>query len=414
MEENPPLDLIPVEDRPAPPLRRVHLVVAVPGELDGRLAIPLCLLIVDLALHVPELELSGPVPVELEEPLDLFVHEVLVPGFHPGDPPATDQPSSPLTPLLPGGATLRQGSRRRLSTPGEASNDAVPLLEIVVGVVEFPADVAADDEVVARQQPVVDNPTLERQQDRLAQEREFLVDHLLERVAQRHDAVGESRLLCREEDRVLLQEPKDEELARHEIVPRPHDAKFVRVELVRVLLDEGVDEVEVLDQCVPDLESMVWREGDDLLRRSGGRLDDLEPLVDEERQRLVELEEPLAVVRVKDHEVVLIASTACSCRPPPYSAYRSSNSSILSKMSLRISSTRSLLAWLASPATCPTRSSRSLTVSITSSPGGVDLIASSTSLCKKTSPVRSSLRSVRVSSSPTFSPRLMRFCQVMC
>src|SRR5208337_4201449 len=301
MDEDPPFDLIPVEDRPAPPLRRVHLVVAVPGELDGRLAIPLCLLIVDLALHVPELELSGPVPVELEEPLDLFVHEVLVPGFHPGDPPATDQPSSPLTPLLPGGATLRQGSRRRLSTPGEASNDAVPLLEIVVGVVEFPADVAADDEVVARQQPVVDNPTLERQQDRLAQEREFLVDHLLERVAQRHDAVGDGWFLHREEDRVLLEVSEDIELARHEVMPRPHGVQFLRVELEWILLDEGVNEVEVLEEGVPDLEPVLGREGEDHLYRLGWRLNDLEPLVDEQHQRLVQLEEQFAVAGIKVH-----------------------------------------------------------------------------------------------------------------
>jgi hypothetical protein len=64
---------------------------------------------------------------------------------------------------------------------------------------------------------------------------------------------------------------------------------FRRTDTVRVLLDEGVDEIEVLDQGVPDLEPIVGRKGDAGLLRLNRRLDDLEPLVDEERWCLVQL-----------------------------------------------------------------------------------------------------------------------------
>ena len=39
-----------------------------------------------------------------------------------------------------------------------------------------------------------------------------------------------------------------------------------------VLLDEGVDEVEVLDQGVPNLESVLGREGEDFLYRLGQKI----------------------------------------------------------------------------------------------------------------------------------------------
>src|SRR4051812_22029344 len=158
--------------------------MAFPGELDGGLAVPLDLSVVDAALDTVELELSGPIRVESEETLDLLVHVLLFPGFHPGDPPATGQTALSLATLLTGGATLRHGFRR-LGVPGEARDDAVSLLGGVVGVVEFPGHVASDDQVVARQEPVVDDPILERQQDRPTVERKGLLDDLVERVAQR-------------------------------------------------------------------------------------------------------------------------------------------------------------------------------------------------------------------------------------
>src|SRR5689334_290468 len=72
VEEDLPLDLIAVQDRPATPLCRVHLIVPVPGELDGGLPVPLHLLVIDPTPYVAELKLTGPIPLELEVPLDLL------------------------------------------------------------------------------------------------------------------------------------------------------------------------------------------------------------------------------------------------------------------------------------------------------------------------------------------------------
>ena len=64
MHENLTLDVIHINGFPAPPRGGDLPVEAIPGKLDGGLAVPLDLSVVDLALDTVKLELSGPVPVE--------------------------------------------------------------------------------------------------------------------------------------------------------------------------------------------------------------------------------------------------------------------------------------------------------------------------------------------------------------
>ena len=52
MDENPTLDIISVNECPAPPRGWDHPVVAVPGELDGGFPVPLDLSIVDPAAGI--------------------------------------------------------------------------------------------------------------------------------------------------------------------------------------------------------------------------------------------------------------------------------------------------------------------------------------------------------------------------
>ena len=77
----------------------------------------------------------------------------------------------------------------------EGRDDPLPLLGVVVGLLEPPANPAAERDVVARKQAVVDDPSLERQEDRLAQKGESGADQILEGVREREDAIGDDRLL---------------------------------------------------------------------------------------------------------------------------------------------------------------------------------------------------------------------------
>ena len=51
VDVNHPLQFIAFKDQPATPLGRFHFVIAVPGELDGGLAVPFAKAVVDLALR---------------------------------------------------------------------------------------------------------------------------------------------------------------------------------------------------------------------------------------------------------------------------------------------------------------------------------------------------------------------------
>ena len=88
VEEDHAVQFVASDHGPAPALRRVHLVVAVPGPLDGWLAVPYGRLAVHVPVDEAEVELAAAQGVELEVALFLLVDEVLVPGAHRDDAPA--------------------------------------------------------------------------------------------------------------------------------------------------------------------------------------------------------------------------------------------------------------------------------------------------------------------------------------
>src|SRR5947209_1450988 len=85
------MQLVPLEDGPAAPLGRVHLVIAIPAPLDGRLPVARGQAVVHPAVDVAELELTIALGVELEVAPDFGVDEVLVPLIHRLDVPATHE-----------------------------------------------------------------------------------------------------------------------------------------------------------------------------------------------------------------------------------------------------------------------------------------------------------------------------------
>ena len=79
MEEDHPVQFVAFQHGPAPPLGRVHLVVAVPRPFDGGLAVPHRVPAVHDAPDVAELELAAALLVKLDEASDFFVEVLLVP-----------------------------------------------------------------------------------------------------------------------------------------------------------------------------------------------------------------------------------------------------------------------------------------------------------------------------------------------
>src|SRR5262249_55035541 len=88
VEGNQAVQLAALQHGPAPAGRLVHLVVALPGPLDGRQPVPGRLPAVHDAVDVAEVELALATALELDVALLLCVDEVLVPHRHRHDVPA--------------------------------------------------------------------------------------------------------------------------------------------------------------------------------------------------------------------------------------------------------------------------------------------------------------------------------------
>ena len=82
-----PLQFVAIEHHPSTPLGRVHLVIAVPGKLDGRLAVTFNKSVVGLSLNVAELKEARVPCVKLEVTPHFVVNEVSVPLVHRLDEP---------------------------------------------------------------------------------------------------------------------------------------------------------------------------------------------------------------------------------------------------------------------------------------------------------------------------------------
>jgi hypothetical protein len=88
VEGNHTVEFFAFQHGPASTLRRVILVVAVPGPFDGRLPFSCGRLAVHVPVDVAEVKLAAPLLVELEEAFFLLVDVRLVSGAHRDDAPA--------------------------------------------------------------------------------------------------------------------------------------------------------------------------------------------------------------------------------------------------------------------------------------------------------------------------------------
>jgi hypothetical protein len=71
---------------PAPALRQVHFVIAVPCPFDDRLAIPFVQAAIHLAVDLAEVKLATPLLIELERMWALFADRIRVVVGNPGSP----------------------------------------------------------------------------------------------------------------------------------------------------------------------------------------------------------------------------------------------------------------------------------------------------------------------------------------
>jgi hypothetical protein len=79
VEEHHAVEFVALHDGPTSALGWIHLVVAIPGPLDRRLAIPCRQAAIHLAVDVAEVELAAVLLVELEIALLFLFNELLVP-----------------------------------------------------------------------------------------------------------------------------------------------------------------------------------------------------------------------------------------------------------------------------------------------------------------------------------------------
>src|SRR5581483_1087703 len=123
-------------------------------------------------------------------------------------------------------------------------------------LVEHALYAATKRNVVARHQSVVDDHALEREQHRLGQDRQVGANQFIEGLGECQDSVSDGRFFVGgKEHGVLLQFTKDVELAVNEVLPGPHDVKFVLRQVRRVLIDKRLEQVGVLQESITNLES---------------------------------------------------------------------------------------------------------------------------------------------------------------
>jgi hypothetical protein len=80
-----------------------------------------------------------------------------------------------------------------------------------------------------------------------------LWDDLGDRAVEPQDAIGTRRVALDHEDSVLAQSSLDDEPTSQEAPPAEDDAEVELAEVVGVLLDVGVDEIDVLVEAVARL-----------------------------------------------------------------------------------------------------------------------------------------------------------------
>lgn len=127
-----------------------------------------------------------------------------------------------------------------------------PLASLKLSVQGAP-DAGTEGDAVTAQQAVVNNHALERQQDRLRQDRQVGTDQFLKGLRKRKNTVGDGLLVGREKDHVLFQLPKNVEPTVNKMRPGAHDVEFLVGQVGWVFSDKLLDEVHVAQESIPDL-----------------------------------------------------------------------------------------------------------------------------------------------------------------
>ncbi|MFI5378278.1 MAG: hypothetical protein ACHRHE_03140 [Tepidisphaerales bacterium] len=82
----------------------------------------------------------------------------------------------------------------------------------------------------------------------------------------------------------------------NEMLPGKNDVELVLWKLSWILIDKGLDQVQVLEECVTDLKASRWWHGRKSIGVGGTVGDYLESLIHEEQQRPLEVEKYADIV----------------------------------------------------------------------------------------------------------------------
>ncbi len=118
---------------------------------------------------------------------------------------------------------------------------------------------------MARQQTVINDLVLEGQQHGVNQPGQVWTNQFFKRVGESQDAVGFLRRVAAEEDGVLRQITKDEELADDGVFPTGNDGQLIGGKIGWVLLDKLVEQFSMQKQSVPNGDPFFGRRGGVLL-----------------------------------------------------------------------------------------------------------------------------------------------------
>ena len=145
----------------------------------------------------------------------------------------------------------------------QGSDDAERLFRFVVIFVQVPANTSPKCNRVRCNETVVDDLSVERQEDGVAQDRQrAMANDFFDWIGQTDNSVGFVRFLAdADEKRMLLQIAEDVELSDQCVLPTGDDFPFVGRQPSRVLRNELVDQFPTFVQSIPNLAPGLRRQG---------------------------------------------------------------------------------------------------------------------------------------------------------
>ena len=140
---------------------------------------------------------------------------------------------------------------------------------LLIAVVEPSGDPTAEDDVVILALAIINNPVLEREEDRLNQERDPGKHHR-QIVMERQDAIGFGDVGSVQKDRVRFQMPQDIKLPLDAVPPAVNNGQVFVGEPCGIGLDEGRQHLAMRIQALAEGILLLLRHGHDL--RDSGHL----------------------------------------------------------------------------------------------------------------------------------------------